>query len=337
MNPEEFIKMMNDLPDEIINSANDSRFKHHRKIWYIVSTVAASFVALFMVAIYPQIRVLTPDICADPAISNDTTQSITNPAISSFDQISVTLTKSEISESSETNLDSESSSTSALNTITSTKVSSEETSAIVSTIEPTTSQTIEAHTTEIMVVSTIESQLSTHSEATTISTLSDQSTITTTINSETPIEYDEIKYYKEIGMLPSAISDDVTESCAFDLYGADVPSWIFDEYDYLYSIDFNKFDLLLVSIYTKSEDISIVGGALLLDSMNMVLYANSLMLDEDSPCNLYLFFLQIPKNILTEQFKYTMDFQYQYADDYSKESSVGTIYVKRVVANDDEE
>lgn len=62
MNPEQFILMMNDLPDAVIDSANSPIVKQKHKFWYIIPAVAACFIALIAAAIYPKLRIQTPEI-----------------------------------------------------------------------------------------------------------------------------------------------------------------------------------------------------------------------------------------------------------------------------------
>lgn len=75
MNPEQFILMMNDLPDAVIDSANSPVVKQNHKIWYMIPAVAACFIALIAAAVYPKLRSQTPEITEPPAeiITTETT------------------------------------------------------------------------------------------------------------------------------------------------------------------------------------------------------------------------------------------------------------------------
>lgn len=67
MNPEQFILMMNDLPDSVIDSANSPVVRPKHKIWYMIPAVAACFIALISAAVYPKLRMQTPEITEPPA------------------------------------------------------------------------------------------------------------------------------------------------------------------------------------------------------------------------------------------------------------------------------
>ena len=75
MNPEQFILMMNDLPDAVIDSANSPVVKQNHNIWYMIPAVAACFIALIAAAVYPKLRSQTPEITEPPAeiITTETT------------------------------------------------------------------------------------------------------------------------------------------------------------------------------------------------------------------------------------------------------------------------
>lgn len=77
MNPEEFIRMMNGLPDEMIDSANLSRFRHHHQFLYIIPAIAACFVALIAAAVYPKLRTQIPPITEPPMQTSETITSAT--------------------------------------------------------------------------------------------------------------------------------------------------------------------------------------------------------------------------------------------------------------------
>ena len=66
MNPEQFILMMNDLPDAVIDSANSPVVMQKKKIWYMIPAVAACFIALISAALYPKLRRRTPEIAVPP-------------------------------------------------------------------------------------------------------------------------------------------------------------------------------------------------------------------------------------------------------------------------------
>lgn len=73
MNPKSFLGMMSDISDEYIASAANP---HSKSIhWYQVSAIAACIVLLISAAIYPKLRIQTPEITEPPAaiVTTETT------------------------------------------------------------------------------------------------------------------------------------------------------------------------------------------------------------------------------------------------------------------------
>ncbi len=73
MNPKSFLGMMSDISDEYIVSAANP---HSKSIhWYQVSAIAACIVLLISAAIYPKLRIQTPEITEPPAaiVTTETT------------------------------------------------------------------------------------------------------------------------------------------------------------------------------------------------------------------------------------------------------------------------
>ena len=58
---------MNDLPDSVIDSANSPVVRPKHKIGYMIPAVAACFIALISAAVYPKLRIQTPEITEPPA------------------------------------------------------------------------------------------------------------------------------------------------------------------------------------------------------------------------------------------------------------------------------
>ena len=79
MNPEQFILMMNDLPDAVIDSANSPVVMQKKKIWYMIPAVAACFIALISAALYPKLRIQTPEITALSVPTAESTVTTTVP------------------------------------------------------------------------------------------------------------------------------------------------------------------------------------------------------------------------------------------------------------------
>ena len=73
MSPEEFIQMMNELPDDIIEAANTPPVRKNIKIRYIIPAAAACIVILIAAAIYPKLKTQTPAILPESSYSEETT------------------------------------------------------------------------------------------------------------------------------------------------------------------------------------------------------------------------------------------------------------------------
>lgn len=73
MNPEQFILMMNALPDAVIDSANAPVIRQKRKPLFIVPAAAACILVLIAAAVYPKLRMQTPEIAEPSAYTTETT------------------------------------------------------------------------------------------------------------------------------------------------------------------------------------------------------------------------------------------------------------------------
>lgn len=250
MNPEEFIKMMNDLPDEMIDSANDSRIEHRRRIWYIIPTVAACFAVLLMAAIYPKIRVQTPNIRIEPVISGTTTQPVTGSAGSVSTDTSAAYSDTKISETVLSSTDNSSLTTdaSAKTSVTET-VAHTETSALLTTVTPaqtsallTTVTPIEppAFSTEIPCGTTCETMWC----ATTYETLPWQPT------GEVPL-WKGIVGHTETGSEPHLF-------CRFMSCTKEVDDWTRKKYGIPQEFDFTQSQCLLIEIVTEYSNAALI-------------------------------------------------------------------------------
>ena len=76
MNPEQFILMMNDLPDAVIDSANSPAVRPKQRFWYMIPAVAACFIALIAAAVYPKLRTQMPEV-TEPPVTAETTAAVT--------------------------------------------------------------------------------------------------------------------------------------------------------------------------------------------------------------------------------------------------------------------
>lgn len=100
MNPEQFILMMNDLPDSVIDSANSPVVRPKHKIGYMIPAVAACFIALISAAVYPKLRIQTPEITEPPAaiVTAETTQLTTAETVSQI--VTKTVTSAPVTQGS---------------------------------------------------------------------------------------------------------------------------------------------------------------------------------------------------------------------------------------------
>ncbi|HAG14283.1 MAG TPA: hypothetical protein DCG49_10555 [Ruminococcus sp.] len=73
MSPEEFIQMMNELSDDIIEAANTPPVRKNIKIRYIIPAAAACIVILIAAVIYPKLKTQTPAILPETAYTDETT------------------------------------------------------------------------------------------------------------------------------------------------------------------------------------------------------------------------------------------------------------------------
>lgn len=104
MNPKSFLGMMSDISDEYIVSAANPHSKPIR--WYQVSAIAACIVLLMAAAIYPKLRIQTPEIAVPPesvaevittttsvpeSAEHSETQTATSPIQTTFNSVTATV------------------------------------------------------------------------------------------------------------------------------------------------------------------------------------------------------------------------------------------------------
>ncbi len=103
MNPKSFLGMMSDISDEYIASAAKPHSKTIR--WYQVFAIAACIVLLIAAAIYPKLRIQTPEIAVPPesvaevittttvseSAEHSEIQTATSPLQTTFDSVTATV------------------------------------------------------------------------------------------------------------------------------------------------------------------------------------------------------------------------------------------------------
>ena len=162
MNPEQFILMMNDLPDAVIDSANSPVVKQKKKIWYMIPAVAACFIALISAALYPKLRIQTPDITAPSASTAESTVTTTVPDTTDRPETQAVTASAHSTVSSETvtvKTTAKTSENSAAVTETLSQTDDPAVTAEIPGIEPTTTENIipETQTVTASVHSTVSS------------------------------------------------------------------------------------------------------------------------------------------------------------------------------------
>ncbi len=106
MNEWDLSKLLNQLPDDMLTSVYTSKHVTRKKIWYITSPIAACLILIISAAIYPKLRIRTPEITEPPesvaeVITSTTTapefaeytetQTATSPIQTTFDSVTVTV------------------------------------------------------------------------------------------------------------------------------------------------------------------------------------------------------------------------------------------------------
>ena len=77
MNPEQFILIMNNLPDAVIDSANAPVIRQKRKAVFMIPAAAACFLVLIAAAVYPKLQPQKPEVAEPPVIAAETTVPVT--------------------------------------------------------------------------------------------------------------------------------------------------------------------------------------------------------------------------------------------------------------------
>lgn len=76
MNAETFLELMNTLPDEMIVTAVHAEYKRKRMPVYLLPAAAACLVIGLAAAVYPKLRMHTPEVTEPPAVTAETTSPV---------------------------------------------------------------------------------------------------------------------------------------------------------------------------------------------------------------------------------------------------------------------
>ncbi len=247
MNPTTFLGMMSDISDEYIVSAANPHSKPIR--WYQISAIAACIVLLISAAVYPKLRIQTPEI--------------TEPPESVAEVITTTTSVTELAEHSETQTATlPIQSTYASVTATVNTTASDANSV---TVTETDAPTIAKPTQTDATVVTDPTQTNTPITATAVTietTALTEQHIETTTHSVIPVIIEdptiEIPLWKGIVEYPGSVSEPHLYS-RFSLSTGDMDAWMRTLYGIPQDFDLTQNQCLLMEIDTAYSDAVIIG------------------------------------------------------------------------------
>lgn len=253
MNPKSFLGMMSDISDEYIVSAAKPHSKPIR--WYQISAVAACIVLLISAAIYPKLRIQTPEI--------------TEPSESVAEVITTTTSVPELAEHSETQTatlpiqSTYASVTATVNTTASVAASATVTETAASDQTDVPAATKPAQTDAAVVTDPTQTNTPITATAVTIETtaLTEQH-IETTAHSVIPVIIEdptvEVPLWKGIVEYPESLSEPHIYS-RFFLSTGDMDAWMRTLYGIPQDYDLTQNHCLLIEIDTAYSNAVIIG------------------------------------------------------------------------------
>ena len=90
MNAETFLELMNTLPDEMIVKAVHAEYKRKRMPVYLLPAAAACLVIGLAAAVYPKLRMQTPEVTEPPAVTAETTSPVMTAPVTTVSKQAVT-------------------------------------------------------------------------------------------------------------------------------------------------------------------------------------------------------------------------------------------------------
>ncbi len=90
MNAETFLELMNTLPDEMIVTAVHAEYKRKRMPVYLLPAAAACLVIGLAAAVYPKLRMHTPEVTEPPAVTAETTSPVMTAPVTTLSKQAVT-------------------------------------------------------------------------------------------------------------------------------------------------------------------------------------------------------------------------------------------------------
>ena len=248
MNPEQFILMMNDLPDAVIDSANSPVVMQKKKIRYMIPAVAACFIALISAALYPKLRIQTPDITALSVPTAESTVTTTVPDTTDRPETQ-TVTASVHSTVS-----------SATVTVKTTAKTSEYSAAVTETLSQTDDPAVTAEIPGIEPTTT--ENIIPETQTVTETTVLTEQHIETTDNSVIPVIIEdptiEIPLWKGMVEYPESTHEEHLY-CRFSFSTDDMDAWMRTLYGIPQDFDLTQNQCLLIEIDTAYSDAVIIG------------------------------------------------------------------------------
>ena len=90
MNAETFLELMNTLPDEMIVTAVHAEYRRKRMPVYLLPAAAACLVIGLAAAVYPKLRMHTPEVTEPPAVTAETTSPVMTAPVTTLSKQAVT-------------------------------------------------------------------------------------------------------------------------------------------------------------------------------------------------------------------------------------------------------
>lgn len=244
MNEWDLSRLLNQLPDDMLTSVYTSKYVTRKKIWYITSPIAACLILIISAAIYPKLRIQTPEI-TEPSAAIVTTET--------------TITTTELSNRSETQTSTApirqtvSSATVAGNATASVTVPAAETDAPAATEAPET----DAHTETVPPVITTEL-----TDTTNLASDTESEATHTVIQVRTAVNI-----WQGESSRPELASDPMSEPqirCRFWLSEPDMDmiDGIRNKYGIPEEFDLTQKQCLLIQLETEYADTAVTGGTL---------------------------------------------------------------------------
>lgn len=235
MNAETFLELMNTLPDEMIVTAVHAEYKRKRMPVYLLPAAAACLVIGLAAAVYPKLRMQTPEVMEPPAVTAETTSPVMTAPVTTLSKQAVT-----------TGTETARTQTTAAATVT------VYTTAVT---EPAETEPVETEPpeTDIPVTST---------DAAVETTAFTEQHIETTNHSEIPVIIEdpaiEVPLWKGIVMYQESVAEPHLYS-RFSISTGDMDAWVRTLYGIPQDFDLTQNRCLLIDIDTAYSNAVIIG------------------------------------------------------------------------------